>query len=40
MLMKKLIELKGQLADPEMKAKQKKGRKEAEAKAEAARIAA
>jgi hypothetical protein len=38
--MKKLIELKGQLADPEMKVKQKKGRKEAEAKAEAARIAA
>jgi hypothetical protein len=33
LLMKKLIELKGQLADPEMKAKQRKGRKDAEAKA-------
>ena len=38
--MKKLIELKGQLANPEMKAKQKKGRKEAEARAEAARAEA
>ena len=40
LLMKKLIELKGQLANPEMKAKQKKGRKEAEARAEAARAEA